>query len=104
MTRRVLVVLMPVQVVADSSLPLEERMRLLSDRFAAVLQDQLAQDKAITDLQEQLQASRKEVDAGGWDPGSARPHAPRTAAGSQGHIAPSQVSLHHLAGPAAGQS
>ena len=66
-TQRVLAVLVSAQVVADSSLPLEERMRLLSDRFAAVLQDQLAQDKAMADLQEQLQASGKEVDAGGWE-------------------------------------
>lgn len=53
-----------VQSMADPSLSLEERMRLLQGRFVEVMQDQLKQDKQVTDLQAQLEASRKEVEAG----------------------------------------
>lgn len=52
------------QAVTDSSLPLEERMQMLQGRFVEVLQDQLKQDKQVTDLQEQLEASHKETEAG----------------------------------------
>lgn len=55
----------PVQAVTDGSMPLEERMRVLQVRFVEVLQDQLKQDKQVTDLQVQLEASHKETEAGG---------------------------------------
>jgi hypothetical protein len=39
-------------------------MRLLQGRFVEAMQDQLKQDKQVTDLQTQLEASRKQVEAG----------------------------------------
>jgi hypothetical protein len=50
--------------MADPSLSLEQRMQLLQGRFVEVMQDQLKQDKQVTELQAQLEASRKEVEAG----------------------------------------
>jgi hypothetical protein len=49
-------------------MPLEERMRVLQVRFLEVLQEQLKQDKQVTDLQVQLEASHKETEAGGCEP------------------------------------
>jgi hypothetical protein len=46
-------------------MPLEERMRVLQVRFLEVLQEQLKQDKQVTELQVQLEASHEETEAGG---------------------------------------
>lgn len=79
------------QAVTDSSMPLEERMRVLQVCFVEVLQDQLKQDKQVTDLQVQLEASHKETEAGGYEPEVSVYACPHAGMGSQHEAFSSQA-------------